>query len=124
AAEAAVGQGAAVFTGKGHALRHRLVNDVVAQLGQAVHVGLAGAVVAAFDGIVEQPPDAVAVVLVVLGGGDAALRGHAVGPPGRVLNAEVEHVVAQLAQGRGRRSAGQPGAHDDDGVAPPVGRVH
>ena len=38
-------------------------------------VGLAGAEVAALDRVVEETVDAVAVVLVVLGGVDAALRG-------------------------------------------------
>jgi hypothetical protein len=38
-----------------------------------VHVGLAGAEVAALDGVVEEPEDAVAVVAVVLRGVDAAL---------------------------------------------------
>src|SRR5690606_22407292 len=88
------------------------------------YVGFPGPVVAALDGVVKEPPDAVTVVLVVLGGVDAALRGHAVGPPGRVLDAEVEHVVAELAQGRGGRRAGQPGSDHDDGVLPLVGGVH
>src|SRR4029077_15107961 len=73
--------------------------------------------------VVEQPIDAVAVVLVVLRGVDAALRGDAVRAAGTVLNAEVEDVVAQLAERRRRRPAGQAGADDDDRVLPLVGRV-
>jgi hypothetical protein len=65
-----------------------VVDDVVADLGQAVNVGLTGAEVAALDGVVEEPPDAVAVVGVVFGGVDAALGGDAVGPPRAVLKAE------------------------------------
>ena len=75
AAEGAVVEQAAVLAGEGHALGHALVDDVDRDLGQAVDVGLAAAVVAALDGVVEQPVDAVAVVLVVLGGVDAALGG-------------------------------------------------
>jgi hypothetical protein len=45
-----------------------------ADLAEPVHVGLAGAEVAALDRVVEQPVDRVAVVAVVLGGVDAALR--------------------------------------------------
>src|SRR5690606_33591952 len=91
---------------------------------QPVDVGLAGPVVAALDGVIEEPEDAVAVVLVVLRGVDAALGRHAVGPAGRVLDAEVKDVVAQLGQGSGRGSAGQAGAHHDDGVLALVGGSH
>jgi hypothetical protein len=75
AAEGAVVEQAAVLAGEGHALGDALVDDVVADLGEAVDVGLAGAEVAALDGVVEEAVDAVAVVLVVLGGVDAALGG-------------------------------------------------
>ena len=80
AAEGAVGEQPAVLAGKGNPLGHALVDDVVAHLGQAVDVGLPGPKVPALDGVVEQAPDAVAVVGVVLGGVDAALGGDAVGP--------------------------------------------
>jgi hypothetical protein len=53
-----------------------------------VDVGLAGAEVAAFDRVVEEAVHAVAVVLVVLGGVDAALRGDAVRAAGAVVEAE------------------------------------
>jgi hypothetical protein len=82
AAEGAVGEQAAVFAGKGHALRDALIDDVDRDLGEAVDVGLAGAVVAALDGVVEEPVNAIAVVLVVLGGVDAALGGDGVGAAG------------------------------------------
>jgi hypothetical protein len=51
-----------------------LVDDVHAHLREPVDVGFARPVVAAFDRVVEEPIDAVAVVLVVLRGADAALR--------------------------------------------------
>jgi hypothetical protein len=57
AAEGAVVEQAAVLAGEGHALRDALVDDVGADLGQAVDVGLAGAEVAALDRVVEQPVD-------------------------------------------------------------------
>ena len=78
AAEGAVGEQAAVLAGERHALGDALVDDVDADLGEAVDVGLAGAEVAALDRVVEEAVDAVAVVLVVLGGVDAALRGDGV----------------------------------------------
>ena len=71
AAERAVVEQPAVLARERHALRDALVDDVHAQLRQAVDVRLARAVVAALDRVVEEPLDAVAVVLVVLGGVDA-----------------------------------------------------
>jgi hypothetical protein len=65
-----------------------LVNDVVADLRQSIDVGFPGPKIAAFDRIVEQSPDAVAVVGIVLGCIDAPLGGDAVGAPRTVLDAE------------------------------------
>jgi hypothetical protein len=73
---------AAVLAREGHALGHRVVDDAGRELGQPVHIDLARAEIAALQGVVEEPRHAVAVVLVVLGGIDPALRGHAVGPAG------------------------------------------
>jgi hypothetical protein len=88
ATEGAVGEEAAVLAREGHAGRHALVDDVHAQLGQAVDVGLTGAEVAALHRVVEQAVDAVAVVLVVLGGVDAALGRDGVRATRAVLEAE------------------------------------
>ena len=62
AAEGAVVQHAAVFARERHALRHALVDDVDADLREAVDVGFARAEVAALHGVVEEAVDAVAVV--------------------------------------------------------------
>ena len=78
AAKGTVGKLPAVLARKGNALGHALVDDVVRDLGQAIDVVLARAEVPALDGVVEQALHAVAVVLVVLGGVDAPLRGDAV----------------------------------------------
>ena len=123
AAERPVVEQAAVLARERHALRDALVDDVHAQLRQPVDVRLARAVVAALDRVVEQPLDAVAVVLVVLRGVDAALRGDAVRAARAVLDAEAQDVVAELAERRRRRRAGEAGADDDDGVLPAVRRV-
>jgi len=122
-AEGAVVEVAAVFTGKGHALGHALVDDVVAHFGQAVDVGLPRAVVAALDRVVEQAEDRVAVPLVVLGRIDPALGGDGVGPPRRVLVAEAFDLVAQLGHGGRGRTAGQAGTDHDHTVFTFVGRV-
>ena len=84
-----------------------------------MHVRFACAEVAALHRVVEQPVDAVAVVLIVLRGVDAALRGDRVGPARGVLVAERAHVVAELGHRRGGGAAGQAGADHDDGILYP-----
>ena len=115
---------AAVLAGEGHALGDALVDDVQAQLREPIDVRLARAVVAALHGVVEEAEHAVAVVLVVLGGVDAALGGNAVRAPGRVLEAERLHLVAELAQRRRGGGAGEAGADHDHLEAPLVRGVH
>ncbi|GAB3957938.1 hypothetical protein GCM10027614_74380 [Micromonospora vulcania] len=123
AAERAGVQQTAVLAGERHALRHALVDDVDRDLGQPMDVRLAGAEVAALDGVVEQSVHRVAVVAVVLGGVDAALRRDRVCPARAVLVAVGLHVVALLGQrGRGR-AAGQTGADHDHRHLAAVGRV-
>ncbi len=123
AAEGAVGEQAAVFAGERNALGDTLVDDVDGDLGQTMHVGLARAVVAALDRVVEEPIHAVAVVLVVLGGVDAALGGDRVGAARAVMEDEALHLVAQLGQ-RGRGGgAREPGADHDHLVFALVGGV-
>ena len=123
AAEGPIVEQPAVLAGERHALRDALIDDADARLRQAVDVGLARAIVSALDGVVEQPLNAVAVVLVVLRGVDAPLSRNAVGPARAVLDAEAEHVVAELAERGGGRGAGQAGAHDDDRVLASIGGV-
>ncbi len=123
AAEGPVVEETAVLAGEGDALGHALVDDLDGDLGEAVDVGLAGAEVAALDGVVEEPVDGVSVVAVVLRGVDAALGRDGVGATGRVLEAELDDVVALFGQGRAGRSAGQAGTDHDDGVLAAVGRV-
>src|SRR5699024_5631816 len=94
-----------------------------ADLGKAVGVGLAGAVVPALLGVVEEAVGRVPVLLVVLRGVDTALRGDRVRAARGVLVAEGLHVVAGLAErGRGR-ATGQTGADDDDRELATVGRL-
>ncbi len=78
--EGPVVEQSAVLAGEGHALGDRLVDDVDGQFGEPVDVGLAAAVVATLDRVVEQTPRRVAVVLVVLRSVDAALGRDAVRP--------------------------------------------
>ena len=123
AAEGAGVEQAAVLAGEGHALGDALVDDLDRDLGEPVHVGLAGAEVAALDGVVEEPVHGVAVVAVVLGGVDAALGGDGVGPARGVLVAELHDAVALFGERGAGRAAGQAGADDDHGVLAAVGGV-
>ncbi len=124
AAERAIGQRAAVFTGEGHALSDALVNDVHADFRETVDIGLARAKVSALYRVVEKPVDAIAIVLVVLRGVDATLRRNRVRPPRAILKAENANVVAQLRERcRGRRP-GQTRPHHNHGILPLIGRIH
>src|SRR5206468_8269850 len=114
AAEGTIVEIAAVFARKGHALRHALINDVPAHLGEAIDIGLARAKIAALDRVVEQPVNAVAIVLVILGGVDAALGGNAVRAARTVLETEALDVVTELGQSGRRRSARESGTDDED----------
>ena len=124
AAEGAVVEQAAVLAGEGHALGDHLVDDVDRHLGEAVHVGLAGAEVAALHGVVEEALDGVAVALVVLRRVDPALGGDRVRPPRAVVVREDLDVVALLAERGGGAGAGQAGADDDHVELPAVVRRH
>src|SRR5579863_2049087 len=113
APERPIGQRTAVFARKWHALRDALVDDVHADLRQPVDVRLARAEIAALHRVIEQPVNAVAVVLIVLRGVDAALRGNAVRAPGTVLKAETFDVVTELRHCRRSRRAREAGADDN-----------
>jgi hypothetical protein len=124
AAEGAAGEVAAVLAGEGHPLGHRVVDDARGELGEPVDAGLARAEVAALERLVEEPPHAVPVVLVVLGGVDPALGGHAVRAPGGVVEDQAPHAIAQLGQRRRRGGAREPGADHQHGVEAPARRSH
>ena len=123
ASERTIGERAAVFARERNTLRHALIDDVQADLRQSVDVGFAAAEVAAFDRVVEEPINAVAVVLIILRGVDSALRGDAVGAPRTILKAETLDVVAKFGERSRGRSAGKSGADDDDVVLAFVGRI-
>ena len=119
----AVREGPAVFTGEGHSLGNALVDDLQGDLGEAMDVGLAGAEVTALDRVVEETPDGVSVILVVLCAIDPALGGDGVGAARAVLIAEALHLVAEFGERRGGGTSGKTRADDDDGVFAFVRRV-
>lgn len=85
AAERTVVQLSAVVAGERHSLCHALVYDMSGYFGQTVNVCLAGTVVTAFNGVVEQAESRVAVVRVVLVSVDTSLCGYRVRAAGGVL---------------------------------------
>ena len=123
ATEGAVVEEAAVLAGEGDALRDALVDDVGADLGEAVDVVLTSAVVAALDRVVEETVDGVVVVAVVLRGVDTTLSGDGVRAAGGVLVEEAVDVVAHFAERGGGSAASEAGADDDDAQLTAVGGV-
>src|SRR5271157_2045817 len=123
AAERAVVEETAVLASEGDALCNALVDDVDADLREAVDVGFAGAEVAALDGVVEEAVNAVAIIVIILGGVDAALRGDGVSAARAVLIAKALDVVAEFAEAGGSSATGETGTHDDDVVLALVGGI-
>lgn len=101
-----------------------LVDDAVRNFGHAVNIGFTGAVVAAFDRIVEQPVDRIVVVAVVLGRIDTALRRDRMRTARRVLDAENLHVVSQFAERSGCGGTAQARTYDDNIQFAFVGRAY
>ena len=122
-AERAVCEVTGVFPGKRDALRNTLVDDVVAQLRQSIDVCLTCPVVPPLDRVVEEPPDRITILMVVLRCVDPPLCRNTVRTSGRVLDAERLDVVPELGQGRRRRGAGKSGTDDQNRVLPLVVRV-
>jgi len=110
----AVFEEASVFTGEGNALSHALVYNISRALREAMYIAFAGAVVAPFDGVVEEAVYAVAVVLIIFGSVDPSLGGNTVCAAGAVMERKALDVVAQFAEGCGSGSAGEAGTDDDD----------
>src|SRR4051812_39582784 len=71
-AEGSVRKQSAVPARKWDPLCYALIDDVDTQLREPVDIGFARAKVAALDGVVEKPVNAVAVVPIILGGVDTA----------------------------------------------------
>src|ERR1019366_6657850 len=95
----------AILPGKRYALRDALVDDIDADLGETVDVGLARAKVTAFDRVLKQAEDAVAVVAIILRGVNPSLGCDGVCAARRVVKRKAFDVVALLAErGGGRRS--------------------
>src|SRR5229473_815037 len=114
----------AIFPGKRHALGDALVDNIEADLGEAIHVGLARAEVAAFDCVLKQAENAVAIVAIVLGSINPPLGCDRVRTARGVVIGKALHAVALLAESGCGRGPSQPGAYDDDRVLAAVSGTH
>ena len=79
-------------------MRHALIDDRGADLRQTVDIRLPRAEVSALDGVVEEPIDAVAVVLIILGCIDSPLCGDRVGAACTILITETFDIESLLAK--------------------------
>src|SRR5262249_40367256 len=124
AAKRSIVEKSAILPGKRHALGDALVDDIETDLREPIDVGFTGAKVAAFDCVLEQTEDAVAVVAVVLSSVDPPLGGDGVRARWGVVIGKAMAVVAWLAErGSGGRPR-QPRTHDDDRVFAAVRGIH
>jgi hypothetical protein len=100
-----------------------LVDNVYTDLGQAINISFTRPEISPFDGVVKEPVNTVAIVLIIFCGINASLGGDAMSAAWAVLEAEDLHVVTKFRHGRGCGSASQSGAHHDHLKLSFVGRV-
>src|SRR5206468_1331813 len=74
--------------------------------------------------VVKKPVDAVAIVLIILGGVDSALRRDRVCPARRILEAEAAHLVTEFAESGSCRSTGESRTNNDDRMTAFIGRIN
>ena len=91
-----------------------MINNIAADLGQPVYISFPGSEIAAFDCIIEKPPVAVAIVLVIFGSIDPSLGCNAVCTARSILNAVAFDVIAQLCQRCCSRTTGKAGSYNND----------
>src|SRR5438874_1976988 len=114
AAEGAIGEESAILARERHALLGALIDDEIADFGQPVNVRFARTEIATFDRVVKQSENAVAIVLVILGGIDPALRRNGMGATRRILITKTFHAITKFTQSGRGRSAGQPRTDHND----------
>ena len=82
ATERTIREQSAVLARERHALLNTLIDDEIANLGKTINVCLARPEIAAFDRVVEEPENAIAVVLVIFRRVNSTLCGNRVGATG------------------------------------------
>src|SRR5207248_1898155 len=102
-AEGAIGEEPTILTRERDTLLGALIDDEIADFSQPVNVRFSRTEIAALDRVVKQAEHAVAVVLIILGGIDSALRCDGMGATRRILITKTFHPITEFAQGsRGR----------------------
>ena len=114
ATEGPVGKLPSIFAGERDSLRDALIDNGTADFSESVDIRLTGAEVAPLHRVVKETPDAVAVVLIVLGGIDASLRRDGVSAARAVVEAEGLHLITKLGKSGGGRGAGEAGTDHND----------
>src|SRR5438045_8771179 len=97
-----------------HSQSSSYIHNEITDYGQPVIVRLARTEIAPFDRVVKQSKNAVAVVLVILGGIDPALRRNGMGATRRILITKTFHAITKFAQSGRGRSACQPRPDHND----------
>jgi hypothetical protein len=101
AAKGTISQITSILPGKGNTLGNTLVDDIVADLSQAINIRFAGSKIPSLNGIEKEPPDTVVVIGVILGRVNAALSRDAMSSSSGIMNAEGLHIVTQLCKAGG-----------------------
>src|SRR6266446_6910121 len=113
-AEGTIGEQPAILARERYTLFGALVDDEIADFGQPVNVRFARTEIAPFDRVVKQSENAVAVVLVILGSIDPALRRNGMGATRRILITKTFHTITKFTQSGRGRSASQPRTDHND----------
>ena len=100
-----------------------MIDDQIADFREAINVRFPRAKIAALDRVVKETENAVAVVLIILGGINSTLSRDAMSAAWAVLVTETFHLVTELAQRGCRRSASQTASDDDDLKFPAIVRT-
>src|SRR6185295_14634168 len=91
---------------------------------EPMDVRFTGAEITAFDRVVEETEDGIAIVLIVLRGVDSPLRRDRMGAARGILEAKTGDLIPQLGERGGGGRAGEPRPDHEDVVLGPIRRRH
>jgi hypothetical protein len=105
-------------------LRDALVDDIHADLRETINVGLACPKVTAFDCVLKQAENAVAVVAVILGGVNPSLGSDGVRATRAVVIGKALNAISLLAKSSSSCCPSQPRAHNYDRVLAAISGIN
>src|SRR5262249_10950237 len=100
-AERSVCQETAVFAREWHSLSHTLINNIDADLRQAIDVCFPGPKISSLDRVVKEAVDAVTIIFIVLPSIESPLGGNGVSPTGTAMETKALNLVTQFGQRSG-----------------------